>query len=142
MLVVLAVPRLVNSALPFCCALMKCSHCCSSVLQCCRSDLYVSAAGSCCLIQSHASWYLIACCSNIILMVSVVCWSWKLQLFTKLMILVLRVCTCSSGCCLRSLRTSSLVMPIMFSFFKGCLYSFQCMCRCALVCFCDRVIVY
>ena len=104
----MAVARLVNSALPFCCALLKCLHRCSSDLQCFRSDLYVSVAGSCCLIQSCASWYLIACCNSIILMVSVVCWSWNLQLFTKFMILVLRVCTCSFGCCLRSLRTSSL----------------------------------
>ena len=97
----------------FCMSLLlsfsNCSHLCSNNLQWCKSVLYVSCmAGSCKCIQSQASWYFLACCSNIILMVSIVCWCSNLQLFTSDVILVFNACTCSSGCCLMSLMTSSL----------------------------------
>ena len=58
------------------------------------------------LIQSLASWNVTECTSSMILIVCLV--AVNLQLFTKLVILVLSACIPSSGCCLISLKISSL----------------------------------
>ena len=60
------------------------------------------------LIQSLASRNVTKCASGMILIVSLEAASVNLQLFTKLVILVLSVCITLSGCCLISLKISPL----------------------------------
>ena len=104
--VAVAAQSIVSSAWLLIWAFWNCWQHCSNVLQCCRSEVYVSWLWR--IIQSLASWSLTACCCSICLIVSLVWWSWNLQLLTSEVILVFKECIFSFCCWKKLLMTSSL----------------------------------
>ena len=94
--------RDVRWALPCAFAYWNCSHLASNCLQWARRDWYISVDWSCKRIQSLASWYFTACCSTIIIMMSLTSWlgNWHLAIVAH--ILLDKACTPSSGSWQRS----------------------------------------
>ena len=86
-------------------ACWNCSYLAASCLQWARGDWYVKGDLSCKWIKSLASWYLTACCSIIILVISLTSSLGNLHLLTRLLILLQRVFISSSGSWWRSDRS-------------------------------------
>ena len=97
----------VKWTLPWTWACWNCSHLASSCLQGARRDWYVKVVWSCKQIQSLASWYIMACCSTISLIIFLTSSLGNLHLVTRVLILLERACIPSSRSQQRSDKTWS-----------------------------------